>query len=206
MSWNDTRTGEGRIAQGFDELVELWTYGMSLILNPQDIIVRTEFNERDRTVLCYYEWPDSNFLHGSHVLIFDEDFNIVRSNVMNTSKPGVIEEHVMRMYSHWNKGDFNAFLPYYHPDIVVTMHNMRNRVTTQFVGPEACHNCYMEENRKITDKSDFQIVDMKFLEKTRQAMLVCKCPASGIHYWSGTYTYDEDLKLLSVVSMMNRDW
>jgi len=157
-------------------------------------------------VTATFSWENSNMLNASHVLVFDENYKIVRSNKMALSQPGRVEELFNRLFGHWGAGDFEAIKPYWHPTCVQTVHNMKDGSTVSYNGSEECHRVMVEDSAKMTDVSDFEVVNMTFNEATRQAFTVMKCPASGVNFSSAIYTYNEDYVAVSLHIVMDRDW
>ena len=205
--WTDTRTGEVLTACNSDEMIELWTSTMRRVRG-SSLKPSFEFNEKDRVVTVTFAWEDSNFLNGSNVLIFDENYKVRRSNLVVTSQPGRVEEMFNRLFDHWKVSDFRAIEANWDPNCVQTVHNMKDGSTTVHTGATSCQKLMEDSSKKMEElgNSDFDVVNLTFNEETRQVMLVSKCESSGVHYWSGIYTYNEDLKCISLHIVMDRDW
>ena len=204
--WTDTRTGETKTATGYEDMVGLWEYVMALNTNPYEIKIDFDFNEKDRVVTATFSWENSNFLNGSHVLVFDENFNVVRSNIVATSQPGRVEGAHNLMLSHWMCGDLVGLNTVWAPSCSFTEHNSKTRKTIVLRGVEDCGNHQVYVSNKMEDKSDFQILDTKFDEEMGQVFVVSTCLASGVNHWAATFTYNCDNKVTSLVVVTDRDW
>ena len=206
ISWQDRRTNDKRTAEGFEELVALWEGVMSLIENGEDIKIGVDFNERDRIALVNFSWPNSNFLCGTHVLVYDSDYKILRSNIETVSKPGPTETVWNLGFGHWGAGDLLGVKNHFADDVVHYHHNMKDGSNKVVKGKENVYDLWVEEDTKMTDKSSFEIINLEIFEETRQTVLVSKIPGVGLNFWSGTFTYNEDFKISSMSITMDRDW